>query len=89
MQPSALEITAGDFALAALMLHPSTLREGKCHGYAAPALFNAENELIKEEIAVHREIAEEYGEQSTNRLRGVMERDDLMRRLQWLNGERM
>ena len=52
-------------------------------------LFHMENELIKEEIAVYREIAEEYGEQSTNRLRAVTERDDLMRRLQRLNGERI
>jgi hypothetical protein len=56
----------------------------------APAeLYNMENELIKEEIAVYREIAEEYREQSTNRLSAVMERDDLMRKLQRLNGERI
>jgi hypothetical protein len=52
-------------------------------------LFNMENELITEEIAVYREIAKEYGEQSTNRLRGLKERDDLMRRLRRLNGDRI
>jgi hypothetical protein len=48
-----------------------------------------QKELIKEEIAVYREIAEEHGEQSTNVLGAVMERDDLMRKLQRLNGQRI
>jgi hypothetical protein len=52
-------------------------------------LYGMESEIIKEEIAIYREIAEEQREQSTTRLRAIMERDDLMRKLRRLNSERI
>jgi hypothetical protein len=51
-------------------------------------LFRMENELINEEIAIYKQIAEEESERTTNRLRKVLERDNLMRRLQILNDQR-